>query len=105
MKLELISNVELTADGTLRLRLMSVGSSSYQYIYRAAAGVYWNPAVNAFEFATRNEGQIDQWFWHVSHAVLEELGVRLQLDIGVTWTNIPVEVRSSLMAKSPGTVP
>ena len=56
MNTEVVSVVELQDDGELLLQLESGGKPSYQYVYRAAAGVYWDADRKAFKLSTQNDG-------------------------------------------------
>ena len=96
LKIEDISSVELSEDGDLFLQLESGGSPSYQYVYRAAAGVYWDQERAAFRFATKKDGQCGKWFAHIVSIAGEEMGLCLQLSCNVTWKNVPNEVRDEI---------
>ncbi|RJX32774.1 MAG: hypothetical protein C4516_03270 [Oxalobacter sp.] len=79
LKSEEISRVELSEDGVLFLQLASGGSPSYQYVYRAAAGIYWDQERAAFKFATKKDSQCAKWFAHIVNVAGQEMGLRLQL--------------------------
>jgi hypothetical protein len=96
LKMEDISRVELSEDGILFLQLASGGSPSYQYVYRAAAGIYWDQERAGFKFATKKNGQYAKWFAHIVNVASEEMGLRLQLSPSVAWTNIPNEARDEI---------
>ena len=88
MKTEIISGVKLSEIGDLRLQLASGGNSSYQYVYRAASGVHWDPENRAFKFATKNDGQCAKWFVHIVKVAESEIGLHLRLGADVTWDNV-----------------
>lgn len=93
---ETVSNIEITDDGELLLRLASGGRPSYQYVYRAAAGVYWDQEREAFKFATGKDGDYTNWFAHILKIVEDEIGLQLRLGEEVTWTNVPDEVKDEV---------
>ena len=96
LKHEDISSVEVSEDGDLFLQLASGGSPSYQYVYRAAAGIYWDQERAAFKFATKKDGQCAKWFAYIVKVAGEEMGLRLQLSPDVAWANVPREVRDEI---------
>jgi hypothetical protein len=51
MKVETVANIEITPDDSLLMVGLEDGSStSYQYAYRAGAGVYWDNIARTFKF-------------------------------------------------------
>jgi hypothetical protein len=96
MNTEVVSGVELLHDGELLLQLESGGKPSYQYVYRAAAGVHWDPDRKAFRLSTRNDGRYVQWFKHIVKIARDEMNLDLQLAEDATWTNIPEEERDAI---------
>jgi hypothetical protein len=72
------------------------GKPSYQYVYRAAAGVHWDNDAGAFKFATKNDNRYARWFAHIRKVLEQEMGVQLRLDCNVTWTNVPEGVRHEI---------
>lgn len=97
MTVELVSQVEIRENGDLLFRLANPGNPSYQYVYRAGSGVYWDQDLNAFKFSTKNDGLYTKWFKHILRIVEAELGLRLRLNQNVTWTNIPDEIREEML--------
>jgi hypothetical protein len=97
MKLEAVSNIEITDKGVIVIALESGGKPSYQYVYRAAAGVDWDPHGKAFRFDTKNDGRYAKWFAHILNVLDSEMGLQLRLARGVTWTAVPDEVRAELL--------
>lgn len=97
MKLETISNIEIAADDSLLVvGLESGGSPSYQYVYRAAAGVYWDDNAGAFKLNMKNDKRFVHWFAHVSKILEEEMNVQLHLEVRTTWINVPNIVRNEI---------
>src|SRR3569832_1065893 len=91
MNTEVISTVELLDDGELLLQLKSGGKPSYQYVYRAAAGVYWDAERNALKFSTQKDRKYAQWYKHIVKDVRDEMSLNLQLAEDATWKSFPKE--------------
>lgn len=85
MALETVSNISITDEGVIVIALESGGKPSYQYVYRSAAGVYWDQDGKAFTFATKNDGNYARWFAHILKVIDDEMGVQLRLAKVVTW--------------------
>jgi hypothetical protein len=96
LEIEELSQVELSQDGKLYLCLWSGGKPSYQYVYRAAAGVYWDEEKTAFRFDTINDGQVVKWFLHTVKIVETEMGLSLRAGEGVQWINLSAEVKDAI---------
>jgi hypothetical protein len=95
MTLETVSNIEITNEGVIVIALEGGGKPSYQHVYRAAAGIYWDQDGKAFRFATKNDGLYAKWFAHILNVL--ELGLQLRLAKVVTWTAVSDEVRDELL--------
>ena len=95
----LINKVEILKDGELLLVLEGQGGPSYQYIYRAAAGVYWDPEQNGFKSTIPSSKSYPEWFSHILSVTNSELGLELSLANQVTWQNIPTEVQNEIQEK------
>lgn len=66
MLLETVSNIEITStDGLLVVSLAGGGKPSYQHVYRAAAGIYWDNDAGAFKFNTKADTRFVHWFAHL----------------------------------------
>ena len=87
MHLELISSVSLTADNRLIVTLKSGGKSSYQYIYREAAGVHWYNEISSFSSTEIKEWAIDNWFKHIL-SIVSRIGVSLELADDTQWNEL-----------------
>lgn len=96
MSMEVVSVVELLDDGELLLQLESGGKPSHQYVYRAAAGVYWDPDRMAFKFSTKNDGKYAHWFQHIVKIARDEMNLDLQLASDAIWKNIPNDERDAI---------
>ncbi len=97
MTLETVSNIEITDDGEIVIALESGGKASYQYVYRAAAGVYWDQDGKAFRFATKKDGLYAKWFAHILNVLDDEMTLQLRLARVVTWTGVSNEVRDEIL--------
>jgi hypothetical protein len=97
MTQETVSNIGITDEGEIVIALESGGKPSYQHVYRAAAGVYWDPDRRAFRFATKQDGLYAKWFAHIINVFHDEMGLKLRLAKVVTWTGVSDEVRDELL--------
>ncbi len=91
--MEIVSNIEITDEGEIVITLESGGEASYQHVYRAAAGVYWDQERKAFRFATKKDGLYAKWFAHILGVLDDEMGLTLRLAEVVTWKGVADEVR------------
>ncbi len=97
MKLETVSNIEIAPDDSLLVvGLEGGGSPSYQYVYRAAAGVYWDNVAGAFTLDMKNDKRFAHWFAHLSKVLEDEMNVQLHVGGQTAWTNVPNDVRSKI---------
>lgn len=79
MDSEIINNVEVTDAGELFLGLEGNGKPMYQYIYREAAGVYWDEKRCGFKSAPLKEWSCSKWYSHIVSIINSGLGVELRL--------------------------
>ncbi len=95
---EIISRVEVLDTGELLLGLESNGKPMYQYIYREAAGVYWDESKSGFKSTPMEVMSCSKWYSQIVSVVKSGLGVQLQLGKSVNWANVPdqdkVEIQS-----------
>lgn len=76
-----IRKIEAADDGRTRVYPETV-SSVFEYVYRAAAGVYWNKELRCFESSNPNHWDNwghREWLMQIISAVNSELGERLIL--------------------------
>ncbi|WP_317205003.1 hypothetical protein [Janthinobacterium sp.] len=102
MDTEIISRVEISDSDELFLYLQSGGRPAYQYVYRAAVGVYWDQERGAFKFATKKLGEYAHWFAHMLNVVKSEIGLHLLLSEHTSWANVPEVMRISIQQASTG---
>ena len=98
MVLEQVELVEVLETGELFLGLKSEGDPSYEYVYRAAAGVRWDSSRHGFESAVMKDMSVPDWYSHILVAVKSELGVTLVLSKSVTWANVEEEAKTKVRA-------
>lgn len=96
MIVETVSNIEIVNGGALLLRLASGGRPSYQYIYRASAGVYWDQEKYAFKLAARANDDYAKCFAHMLKILEDEMGLQLRLSDEATWINISDKVKDEI---------
>ncbi|WP_156126228.1 hypothetical protein [Hymenobacter sp. DG25B] len=89
MKTETINRVILNSNNELLLILAGPGKPMYQYVYREAAGVYWDNSQKGFRSTPLREWTISDWFMHIKEIVKTSLNVDLKLSNSLIWENIP----------------
>jgi hypothetical protein len=82
---EFIDRLEILDTGELLVGLSGVGNPAYQYVYRAAAGVYWEPTLIGFKSTPIKEWSASRWFSHIVSVVRSEIGIELILADAVSW--------------------
>ena len=88
--MEVINRVVLNPNNELVLGITGRGNPSYQYVYREAAGVYWDQDQIGFKSTPLGEWTISKWFFHIKAVVKEGLNVDLKIYNNVTWENISI---------------
>ncbi len=76
-----ITEISLAEDGCLQIRPSS-SKSSFEYVYRAAAGVYWNKELKCFQSSVPdNWDNWDNvaWYKQIISVIKSELGDRLRV--------------------------
>ena len=61
----------------------------YQYVYREAAGVYWDNENHGFKSTQMKEKPCSEWFSHITGVVKSGLGIELVLSPETSWQDIP----------------
>jgi hypothetical protein len=74
---ETFDRVEVLDTGELLVGLSGAGSPTFQYVRRAAAGVYWEPTMRGFKSTPMREWSASQWFSHILSVVRSEVGIEL----------------------------
>jgi hypothetical protein len=96
MDTETISRIEVLDTGELLLGLESKGNGDYQYVYREAAGVYWDADQSGFKSTPMREWSYSKWFTHIVGVVQSGLGLKLVLGESVAWRNVPDQEKSEI---------
>jgi hypothetical protein len=96
MNRETISSIELLDTGELLLALQGQGHPDYQFVYRGAAGVYWDQARHGFKSTPLKKWSCSTWFLQIVCVVRQELGVELHLCKNSTWRNISAQDRAAI---------
>lgn len=82
-----IKQIEIDATGRLLVVPESVKPGYYQYVYRAAAEVYWDDAGFFYSPAPR-EWSYCQWMEQIRFAVRDELGIDLVATKTTTFVSV-----------------
>jgi hypothetical protein len=93
---ETFDRVELLDSGALFVGLAGTGDPDYQFVYRAAAGVSWDPLLRGFRSEPMREWPAARWFSHIVSVVRSELGVHLVPANDVSWKNLSEPGRSEI---------
>lgn len=80
---EQVEKISIEGDGEILLQLTSGGRPSYQYVYRAARGVYWDNTRQGFTFSAGSD-EPNLWIDHIRKVVEDELGIELILPVQPT---------------------
>ncbi len=89
MTKETIQEIVVNDQNELLIKIIGNGKPMYQYVYREAAGVYWDENLKAFKSTPIKEWTVSEWFLQIKEIVKSGLGVELKIDNNVTWKNIP----------------
>jgi len=89
MDREIINRISITEAGELLLSLESGGREMYQYIYREAAGVYWDQQMKGFKSTPLRGWSCSQWFLHIVSVAKLGLAIELNLSPDTIWKDIP----------------
>ena len=100
-KPEIINRIEVLETGELLLGLEGEGRRDYQFVYRAAMGVYWDEERQGFKSTPMRTMSCSQWFRHIAAGVYGELGVKLTFGEHVTWSNVPEEEQAKIRRENP----
>ena len=86
---ETIQEIVVNDQKELLLKLIGNGKPMYQYVYREAAGVYWDENQKGFKSTPMKEMTVSEWFLHIKDIVKSGIGIELKIDKNLTWKNIP----------------
>jgi hypothetical protein len=93
---EYINRVEILETGELLLGLKSQGKPIYQFVYREAAGVYWDNNRHGFKSTPMKKWSCSRWFKQIVGVVPSALGVDLVLSPDVAWRNISEQQKKEI---------
>lgn len=97
MEQETVNSIEVNDQGELLLLLESGGNPMYQYIYREAAGVYWDQEHGGFKSTPIKGLSCSQWFSHIVQVVKSGLSVELQLSHNAKWQSVPENDKNEIV--------
>jgi hypothetical protein len=98
MEIEEISKIEIMKSGEMFVVLASGGKPIYQYIYREAAGIYWDSEVKGFKASAPEKWTYTEWFKQIVSVVASCLGVTLKLSNFTVWVNVPEQLKAEIKA-------
>ena len=90
-----VAEISIDENGRLLIR-PRVADDSFQYVYRAAAEVRWDPAQACFTCPPPREWSYVRWFEHARGAVQAELGWHLEVTRRTRWTNVADDLRDEI---------
>jgi len=96
MSEEIINKVRVLDSGKLLLALKSGGKDSYQFIYREAAGVYWEKDLKGFISTKPNKWSYSEWFSHMVD-VAKQIGIDLKLSGETDWHEVPEKEKEQIL--------
>lgn len=100
MDRETVNRIEMLDTEELLLGLEGPGKPMYQYIYREAAGVYWDQSKHGFKSTPIKKWSCSQWYRQIISVVRSGLGVELSLADHVTWSNIPEIEKAEILREN-----
>jgi hypothetical protein len=92
IKIEVLSSGELVAQPETN------DNGTFEYIYRAAAGVYWDKARQGFITPCLKELSYYDWFQRTPSAAASELGVNLKVTNRTRFINVSEGLKSQIVA-------
>lgn len=93
-----ISKIEAADDGRIRVFPKTI-NSIFEFVYRAAAGVYWNKELECFQSSNPNNWDNwghKEWFIQILSAVKSELGEKLVLTEDTIFENNAIEFEDEI---------
>ena len=84
------------AEGRLYVR---PSSTSFDYIYRAGKGIYWDAAAGRLGQKVKDEDH-SECFDRIIEAAAGECGVRLVITPATVWTSVPDQLRAAILKSS-----
>jgi len=101
MEREVIRKIEVNEANEFILLIEGNGDPSYQYIYREAAGVYWDEINHGFKSTPmKRDWSCSQWYFHIVSLVKSCIGIELERSRKVVWGNISKKDKSEIESKN-----
>jgi hypothetical protein len=100
MNSETINKIEVLETGELLVGIESQGKPMFQYVYREAAGVYWDQSRKGFKSTPMREWSCSQWFKQIIEVVRSGFGVELKLGANVIWLNVPEKQKTEIQSEN-----
>ena len=95
---EIISKIEILPSGEVLVAIQSRGCPDYQYVYREAAGVYWNNDFGGFVSRDRRTWSCAKWVQHII-SVCHNIGIDLELSENIAWVNVDDADRHTILER------
>ena len=73
----------------------------YQYVYREAAGVYWDPKLKGFKSTELKDWTPSKWFVRIIEIARIGVGVDLILRDSIRWNGISDLEKETILATKP----
>jgi hypothetical protein len=93
---ESVSKVKLLPSGAILLCLASGGRADYQYVYRAAKGVYWDNESRGFTMYRIGDWSPTKQLAHILRVVDDEMAITLGISEATTWDGLSIEEIDSM---------
>jgi hypothetical protein len=84
-----IVRLEVLSSGEMIIEPDTSETGSFEYIYRAAVGVYWNEDRKAFVTPPAKTRSYGEWLQMARSAVASELGLDLKVTDSTQLINLP----------------
>ena len=98
MDRETITKIEVNDAKELLLSLDGNGDEIYQFVYRAAAGVYWDQENHGFKSTPmKKDWSCFQWYNQIVSVVKSELGVELILSKNISCENLSENDKAEIL--------
>lgn len=93
MRRDTIAELEIDPVGKLHV---VPSTESFEYIYREAMEVHWDPSRGSLYSPKPREWSYPQWFQQIRDAAREQ-GCELQLSPSTKWHNIDPSIKAEIM--------
>ncbi len=97
MTMQRVTIDEVAIDSAGRLLVRPAAPATFEFIYRAAAGVAWSPESRSLSTPVPDEWTHFEWFTQVHGAVKSEYGQLLIISPSTQWSRVPMPVRAQIV--------